>query len=131
MGRVLDENASRKLQNILARTASPFDGEALTAARLANDVLKKQGLTWPDLFASEDDPLKAEPHWRDLGEKASWRDMCAWAMSMPRYVTDWERGFLESLMRFAQPSQKQRETLVRIVENIERSLRYEQTQQQQ
>jgi len=40
-----------KLLGLLALTTSPHDGEALNAARLANRLLRKEGLTWGEVLA--------------------------------------------------------------------------------
>src|ERR1051326_450172 len=40
-----------RLVNLLARTTSEHDGEALAAARKANQLLVRHGLTWADVVS--------------------------------------------------------------------------------
>ena len=39
-----------RLLNLLARTTSEHDGEALAAARKANQLLARHGLTWAEVI---------------------------------------------------------------------------------
>jgi hypothetical protein len=60
----MDTEAHDRLINLLARTTSEHDGEALTAARKANQLLVRHGLTWADVIPSRTPDL---PAWRTAG----------------------------------------------------------------
>lgn len=47
----MDAAAHDRLINLLARTASEHDGEALVAARKANQLLTRHGLSWADVIS--------------------------------------------------------------------------------
>lgn len=46
---MLDKN---RLAKVLALTQSENDAEALAASRKANEIIKGEGLTWPDVFTA-------------------------------------------------------------------------------
>ena len=46
----MDVAARDRLLNLLARTTSEHDGEALAAARKANQLLARHGLTWAEVI---------------------------------------------------------------------------------
>jgi hypothetical protein len=48
----------RRLIHFLGMTGSMFDGEALTAARMANRTLKTAGATWADIVAPQPAPQR-------------------------------------------------------------------------
>ena|SRR5215472_17915324 len=48
----MDVTGRDRLLNLLARTTSEHDGEALAAARKANQFLARQGLTWVDVISA-------------------------------------------------------------------------------
>ena len=48
----MDVAARDRLLNLLARTTSEHDGEALAAARKANQLLGRHGLTWADVISA-------------------------------------------------------------------------------
>ena len=73
-----------KLSNILARLASPYDGERAAAGLLASAFVAKHGLAWADLTATlqpvaEDAAARKEPspsqERRRNGSK-TWRGFC-------------------------------------------------------
>jgi hypothetical protein len=55
----MDAAAHDRLINLLARTTSEHDGEALAAARKANQLLVRHGLTWADVISSQTPDLSA------------------------------------------------------------------------
>ena len=59
-----------RLVNLLARTTSPHDGEALVAARKANELLRRLCLSWSDVIPSELAP-QPEPA-AAATDRASW-----------------------------------------------------------
>jgi hypothetical protein len=48
----MDVAARDRLLNLLARTTSEHEGEALAAARKANQLLARHGLTWADVISA-------------------------------------------------------------------------------
>jgi hypothetical protein len=55
----MDTAAHDRLINLLARTTSEHDGEALAAARKANQLLVRHGLTWTDVISTRTPDLSA------------------------------------------------------------------------
>ena len=55
----MDPATRARLINLLARTTSEHDGEALAAARKANQLLVRHGLTWIDVISSQTPDLSA------------------------------------------------------------------------
>jgi hypothetical protein len=47
----MDALTRTRLLKLLALTASPHDGEALAASRMANKLLKRTGASWAEFFA--------------------------------------------------------------------------------
>jgi hypothetical protein len=68
----LADHERERLINLLARTTSPHDGEALVAARKANELLKRLHLSWGDVILSR---RAEQPKSASNGAKAasSWR----------------------------------------------------------
>lgn len=65
-----------KLAQLLGMTGSEFDGEALTAARMANRTLRMAGATWADVLAPQPAPPQRQPQQFDFiprGWPRSWR----------------------------------------------------------
>jgi hypothetical protein len=52
-----EESVREKIAKLLNLTSSDNDGEALNAIRIANQILKKNGLDWPTLI-EEDKPIR-------------------------------------------------------------------------
>ena len=70
-----------RLANILARLASPYEGERAAAALLACAFVERHGLTWSDLVlmsqAQEVQPALPEaPQDRRHGRGRAWRGYC-------------------------------------------------------
>jgi hypothetical protein len=100
----------RKLALVLGRLGSSFDGERAEAARVANEMVRRAGLTWPQLA----NPVPALP------APLQWREAVEQCLAASDVISDWEADFLISLRRFRKLSPKQFETLNRIVAKIER-----------
>jgi Protein of unknown function (DUF2786) len=60
----MDTATRDRLINLLARTTSEHDGEALAAARKANQLLVRHGLTWADVISTRTPNPSA---WRTAG----------------------------------------------------------------
>jgi hypothetical protein len=50
-----------RLVNLLARTTSEHDGEALTATRMANQLLAQRGLAWSEVIPDDLAPPATQP----------------------------------------------------------------------
>ncbi len=79
-----------RLINLLARTTSPYDGEALVAVRKANELLRSFKLGWADVIGEGDTaptpepqtpPERADTYGRDI-----FGDRKAWTPSVPPRV---------------------------------------------
>lgn len=57
----MDSATRTRLANLLARTTSEHDGEALTAARKANQLLEQHGLTWSEVISGGISNPAAQP----------------------------------------------------------------------
>ncbi len=95
-----------KLIAILGMLGSEFDGERAAAALKASELVKANGLTWHDL-------LSPQPQQPQDPAVANWRAMLHDCMAS-NLMTEWERGFLQSLMGFRKISPKQMAVLVRV-----------------
>jgi hypothetical protein len=127
----------QKLARLLGMLGSSHDGEALTAARLAQRLLATANVTWVELIAvpaaptpAEIDLARVEQLERDAyerGRKAglaerqeqpssypAWADHCL--QQCARLLTPWESQFLGNFIaqRWAAPTPKQHAVFVRI-----------------
>jgi hypothetical protein len=102
-----------KLAKGLGLLGSAHDGEVLSAARMANTLVRSAGVTWHQLL----DPKVPVPG-AEL-DVAAWKDSIVSAcLSRPDLLTDWELDFLISLRRFRQLSPKQSQILGRIFSKV-------------
>src|SRR5512135_3533277 len=104
----LPADVADRLSKLLGMLGSVHEGEALTAARLANRLVRDQlRLTWSEVIlpqvrgASGLDPPRL---WR---EPVTWQEAARLAAQWPEGLTAWERDFLVSVLRFSRPSAKQ------------------------
>ena len=82
--KALSPSEQAKLASILARLASPFEGERAAAGLLASAFIERHGLTWADLTAlvqpvqqapaKPDDPLPTRE--RRRRDSKTWRGFC-------------------------------------------------------
>lgn len=100
-------NELDKLESICARLASTHDGEVLAAARAANRILGRAKLTWRDVVRA---PGRVGPK---LDHAALAKRILAVDADKP-FLTDWERKFCESVIRFVRITDKQTATLERM-----------------
>jgi hypothetical protein len=93
-----------RLSRLLAMTTSSHDGEALNAIRMANALLKRQGMTWGEVLPTPlpADSSPAQPHHVEAETLlATRRDI----------LTDFEADFLRGILAFETLSPKQETTL--------------------
>src|SRR5512135_1305838 len=112
----LPADVADRLSKLLGMLGSVHDGEALTAARLADRLVRDQlRLSWGEVLlpqgraASGADPPR---RWR---EPVTWQEAARLAAQWPEALTPWERGFLVSVIRSPRPSAKQLAILDRLV----------------
>jgi hypothetical protein len=91
-----------KLAAVLGMCGSAHDGEALTAGRMADRMVRGAGSTWVQVLAAEPDrPEQCDCH-RCIAERL---------LGQARQLTDWELEFCCALVRRERASAKQRAVL--------------------
>ncbi|MEI8396889.1 MAG: hypothetical protein WCF85_19310, partial [Rhodospirillaceae bacterium] len=94
---------------VLALLDSSYDGEALTAARLAARLVNNANLSWDDVIrgAGRDNrPIAAsEP------AVADWRRVISIIERSSRVLAPWEHQFINALKQLSRISDKQRRAL--------------------
>jgi hypothetical protein len=93
-----------RLARVLGRLGSSFDADVVTAARMADGLVRSSGLTWPDVIGVARD---VTPHSALIAE-------CLGSAAL----TSWEVQFCTSLRRCRRLSDRQRATLNGIVEKV-------------
>lgn len=107
MGAVFDPAARAKLVNILGMLASDFDGERASAGLLASRLLKNCGLSWDDLIPPAVGLVAEQSDHDDRPDLT----LC---LRHNALLTDWERGFVQSIASRRVLSPKQSNVLQRI-----------------
>ena len=74
---------------------SDHDGEALAAARQAEKIRKKLGLTWKELLVPPIRQRPADPPPEDLTD---WRWACHFCLERYRSLTSWELDFVATVV---------------------------------
>lgn len=98
-----------RLAKVLALLGSHHDGEVISAARIANEIVRVAGTTWHKVLAPP--PTLPEPKYEIA---------CKFCLTWPEAINDWERRFLSSILVRRHPlSEKQSKVLARIVERVE------------
>lgn len=144
----LDRETRERLAKLLGLLGSTFDGEALAAAKKAEEIRRSSGATWVELLLGEDArvateaarmllreneelraqiarlkaPLVPQP-WADTN---SYEDGAAGCLLWRDHLTDWEARFLESVLRRRTGrglSEKQIRVLQTIGEKVDRAIR--------
>jgi len=100
-----------KLAKVCARFGSNFDGERSAAAKLADQLVREAGLTWPDVIGEPRPPRRRV--WREPSDVSSAVDMC---LAFPEPLTEWERGFAVSVASRARFAAKQKAVMARIID---------------
>jgi hypothetical protein len=113
-----------KLAAILARLASPYDGEIIAAAAALQRLLAARSLTIRDVLEPPALPAVAppQPAFFDVLQDwpTRWRAAVHFCQSVPAtLLTPWERQFLANLARYRhQPSTPQLDILAIVVARI-------------
>jgi hypothetical protein len=109
----LNTDTRLRLVRLLGMCGSDHDAEVVTAARMANRLVRDNGVTWHEVITapvvprlSNDDPLA------QFTTRAA---ACMFTLSHAPMLTHWEVGFLRNLAGFDKLSPKQLATLRRLV----------------
>src|SRR5512132_637740 len=95
----LDPNAADRLVKLCGLFSSNADGERATAARMADELVRSNGLTWRDLLAPTSPP-----------------DLVRWILKHAEVLNEWEASFVSTLRGDLSPKQKTK--LDQIVEKV-------------
>ena len=103
----------RRLARVCGLFGSEHDGEALAAARQAEKIRQKVGLTWEELLMPSTRQRTADPSPEDLTD---WRWACHFCLERYHSLTSWELDFVATVARYTKPpSAKQMIILQRLV----------------
>src|SRR3954447_6483892 len=92
---------------------SDHGGEVLAAARQAEKIRKKLGVTWDELLVPSPRPRAADPPPEEL---IDWRGACHFCLERYPSLTSWELNFVATVARYQKPpSAKQLRILHRLV----------------
>ena len=111
-----------KLSKVLAMLSSPYDGEAVAAARRAEEMLKTHGLRFADLRPATalpppppPDPPPPRPRKPTVPGTNNLKAVAAFALvHAPDRLNEWEREFCRSVARQRRISRRQAHVLHRI-----------------
>ncbi|MFL5281848.1 MAG: hypothetical protein ACJ8AW_12860 [Rhodopila sp.] len=102
-----------RLARVCGLLGSEHDGEVLAAARQAEKIRKKLGVTWEELLVPSPRPRAADPPPEDLTD---WRWACHFCLERYPSLTSWELNFVATVARYQKPpSAKQLRILHRLV----------------
>jgi hypothetical protein len=103
----------QRLARVCGLLGSDHDGEALAAARQAEKIRKKIGVTWDELLVPSPRPRSGDPPPEDLTD---WRSACHFCLERYWLLTNWELDFVATVARYQKPpSAKQLIILHRLV----------------
>ena len=103
----------QRLARVCGLFGSDYDGEALAAARQAEKIRKKLGLTWEELLVPPTRQRSKDPPPEDLTD---WRLACHFCLEHYWLLTSWEQDFVATVARYTKPpSAKQLIILQRLV----------------
>ena len=103
MGQLLDPRVAERLAKVCSLFSSGYAGERATAAAVADEIIRKHGLTWPEIIRPRDVALTAAT------------EKIAFCLANIDACSMWERGFLYEVNRRRSLSPKQLKILDEIV----------------
>jgi len=104
-----------RLVRLLGMLGSRYDGEVVTAGRMAHQLVCAAGLTWPQLL---------NPPIRDLpAERRDPAFQIAECPASAEVLTDWVFNFVHGLRGLRRISERQREILEGILAKVRRAQR--------
>ncbi|MBF0524741.1 MAG: hypothetical protein HQK56_06545 [Deltaproteobacteria bacterium] len=86
-----------KLTKILGMTGSNFDGEKLAAVNRANELLKANKLTWPEIMASRTTVKYIVSAESTAQQSTSWLSKIEQIKRIWPELSDWEKNFVQSV----------------------------------
>jgi hypothetical protein len=102
-----------RLVKLLGMLGSEHDGEVVTAARRADALVRRAGLTWHDVVAANDAQLQHDPVGFGVANEIRF------CLLHRHRLTAWEQTFLASLRHQGAPlSPRQRNRLNSIVDKL-------------
>ena len=120
-----------RLRKLCGMFSSFYSGERENAAAKADELLRKHGLTWPDVLRAPvslppgpDEPIATWARRQPAKEcddpfaaYGGFREAAAFCAGSGRKLTKWERNFCTKLMTWAgSPSEKELEMLGRLLD---------------
>lgn len=108
---MLNEKEVKQLAAILGMMGSSSDGEALNAARLADNFIKQRKLTWYVVFGNV---AEAPPVSKATRGVPKHQKMAQDIIVSGTLLSEKEAGFVEDMISWARPSQRQMEWLEKI-----------------
>ncbi len=110
---IITADLADRLMKLCGMFGSDFEGERSNAARMADDLVRDAGLTWPDVII----PATKAPSvngrvWR---EPTTSHEMVMICLRFTEPLTDWEIDFLKSIAGRTRLSAKQQKVLDRIL----------------
>lgn len=104
MTAILDPRDADRLAKLCGLFGSVHDGERSNAAALADQLLRRRGLSWQQIILPR--------------QSSTIEELIATAMSRPDQLTAWEEGFVRGIRGRQHLTQKQTEKLRAIAERI-------------
>jgi hypothetical protein len=116
----LDSHSADRLRKLCGMLGSQHDGERATAAAKADALLRAAGLTWADVIGPPiiPDHVPRIRSWR-AGD-SDWQRMAQFCHSRRWSLSQREREFVESALKWRQPSEKQKDWLLDIYARLHR-----------
>jgi hypothetical protein len=111
---VLDRLSADRLRKLCGMLGSEHDGERATAAAKADALLRAAGLTWADVITAPPIPdhVPRIRAWR--ASDTDWQRMAQFCHARRWSLSQREREFIESALKWRHPSEKQKDWLTAI-----------------
>jgi hypothetical protein len=94
----LNVDTRLRLARLLGMTGSAHDGEVVNAARLADRLVRENGLTWRDVVAPVGCASVPQPEDVSIDIRRDWRHTAQWCLSQGGHVLrDKDRDFLHTI----------------------------------
>ena len=111
---IITADLADRLMKLCGMFGSDFDGERGNAARMADELVRDAGLTWPDVISGCS--AKSKPGHRVWRAPTSVTESAMICLLFAEPHTDWETKFLKSIAGKTTLSRKQWKVLERLVE---------------
>jgi len=109
-----------RLAKLLGMLGSTFDGEVVTAARQAEALRRKFGLTWGEILAPNIPVIAPVARRRPIRRPASIEDRIEICIENIDLLTPWEKGFLRSIAK--KPGYSLSEKQLRVLARMTRAI---------